>query len=156
MLEWSQQSFVIPRRPKGEGPLEITLQIELGDPRGHGYSLERKGERRLVVLDSEQKPVFTWSAPVALDRTGLREDLPFAVQATGEGARVRMVVPRAVLDRASYPLLVDPTYTAKAMAGFLSRAKHCAEHAPGSKLLFIHTGGQPALFAYQAELSEYL
>ncbi len=53
-------------------------------------------------------------------------------------------------------LLLDPTYTAKAMAGFLSQASHYAEHTPGSKLLFIHTGGQPALFAYEAELSEYL
>jgi D-cysteine desulfhydrase/L-cysteate sulfo-lyase len=53
-------------------------------------------------------------------------------------------------------LLLDPTYTAKAMAGFLSRAAHYAEHTPGSKLLFIHTGGQPALFAYEAELTEYL
>lgn len=47
-------------------------------------------------------------------------------------------------------LLLDPVYTAKAMAGFLARAG-AAE--PGETLLFVHTGGQPALFAYGKALA---
>lgn len=43
-------------------------------------------------------------------------------------------------------ILLDPVYTGKAMAGLLDGiAQH--RFAPGS-LLFIHTGGAPALFAY--------
>jgi D-cysteine desulfhydrase family pyridoxal phosphate-dependent enzyme len=43
-------------------------------------------------------------------------------------------------------LITDPVYTAKAMAGLLDRAR--ASDGDG-KLLFIHTGGTPALFAYE-------
>lgn len=40
-------------------------------------------------------------------------------------------------------ILLDPVYTAKAFAGFLSYAAE----APGNELLFWHTGGQLALFS---------
>lgn len=43
-------------------------------------------------------------------------------------------------------ILLDPTYSAKAMAGLIAdvRAKR---YPPGSVLVFIHTGGVPAIFA---------
>lgn len=47
-------------------------------------------------------------------------------------------------------LITDPVYTAKAMAGFLDCAR---SSAPDSKILFIHTGGTPALFAYEKEVT---
>ena len=47
-------------------------------------------------------------------------------------------------------LILDPVYTGKAMAALLQRA---AAVDPGKNLLFIHTGGQPALFAYEPDLS---
>ncbi len=50
-------------------------------------------------------------------------------------------------------LLLDPVYTAKTMASFLERAQSAE---PGKSLLFVHTGGQPALFAYQNDLSAAL
>ncbi len=48
-------------------------------------------------------------------------------------------------------ILLDPVYTGKAMAGLLDliRTGHIA---PGERVLFWHTGGLPALFAYSAEL----
>ena len=42
-------------------------------------------------------------------------------------------------------LILDPVYTGKAMAGLIRRA---GEIGGGRSLLFIHTGGAPALFAY--------
>ena len=50
-------------------------------------------------------------------------------------------------------LMLDPVYTGKAFAGLLSRA---AVIEPGTGLLFIHTGGLPALFAYQRMLAPAL
>jgi len=47
-------------------------------------------------------------------------------------------------------LMTDPVYTAKALCGFIERAKSAEE---GQSLLFLHTGGTPALFAYERELS---
>ena len=42
-------------------------------------------------------------------------------------------------------LLLDPVYTGKAMAAFLARVRALPD---GSKVLFIHTGGSPSIFAY--------
>jgi D-cysteine desulfhydrase/L-cysteate sulfo-lyase len=42
-------------------------------------------------------------------------------------------------------LILDPVYTGKAMAGLIRRA---GQLGGGRSLLFVHTGGAPALFAY--------
>jgi D-cysteine desulfhydrase len=48
-------------------------------------------------------------------------------------------------------VLLDPVYTGKAAAGLigLARRKHFKQDA---KVLFVHTGGAPSLFAYQSVL----
>ena len=50
-------------------------------------------------------------------------------------------------------LILDPVYTGKTMAGFIQRA---TEGGAGRRLLFIHTGGTPAVFAYGTLLTEAL
>ena len=52
-------------------------------------------------------------------------------------------------------LLLDPVYTAKAMAGLIAHAR-TGRVAAGSRVLFIHTGGLPALFAYGETLGSWL
>ena len=52
-------------------------------------------------------------------------------------------------------ILLDPIYTAKAMAGLIDDARGkslTAKHL----VVFIHTGGTPAVFAYRDELMEKL
>ncbi len=44
-------------------------------------------------------------------------------------------------------LLLDPVYTGKAMAGFLDLVQN-GPLAEGRDVVFVHTGGAPALFAY--------
>jgi D-cysteine desulfhydrase len=44
-------------------------------------------------------------------------------------------------------ILLDPVYTGKAMAGFIDQVRNGA-FPRGSSLLFLHTGGAPALYAY--------
>jgi L-cysteate sulfo-lyase len=48
-------------------------------------------------------------------------------------------------------ILLDPSYTGKAMAGLIDHVRRGIIR-PGSRVVFIHTGGTPALFAYAAEL----
>jgi D-cysteine desulfhydrase/L-cysteate sulfo-lyase len=48
-------------------------------------------------------------------------------------------------------LILDTTYTGKAMVGFIHQAK--AANGAGARI-FIHTGGTPAIFAYENELTE--
>lgn len=48
-------------------------------------------------------------------------------------------------------ILLDPVYTAKAMAGMIDHVRR-GRVSPGSSLVFVHTGGVPALFAYADEM----
>jgi 1-aminocyclopropane-1-carboxylate deaminase/D-cysteine desulfhydrase-like pyridoxal-dependent ACC family enzyme len=43
-------------------------------------------------------------------------------------------------------VLLDPVYTAKAMAGLIADVR-ANKYPPGSVIIFIHTGGVPAIFA---------
>ena len=52
-------------------------------------------------------------------------------------------------------LLLDPVYTGKTMAGLIAQVR-AGRIAEGSRVLFIHTGGQPALFAYAERLGTCL
>ncbi len=49
-------------------------------------------------------------------------------------------------------LILDPVYTGKTMAGFLDRA---AKSSADRTMVFIHTGGTPAVFAYGADLAAH-
>ncbi|MGI9615960.1 MAG: D-cysteine desulfhydrase family protein [Acidimicrobiales bacterium] len=57
---------------------------------------------------------------------------------------------RAAIDLAAREeaLILDPVYTGKAMAAVLDRANNA-----DGRILFVHTGGTPAVFAYQSDLT---
>jgi D-cysteine desulfhydrase family pyridoxal phosphate-dependent enzyme len=48
-------------------------------------------------------------------------------------------------------ILLDPVYTGKAMAGLIDHVRR-GHVPPGSVVVFLHTGGTPALFAYADEV----
>lgn len=52
-------------------------------------------------------------------------------------------------------IILDPVYTGKAMAGLIG---HARERTLGSDdtVVFVHTGGSPALFAYNREVTDAL
>lgn len=52
-------------------------------------------------------------------------------------------------------LMLDPVYTGKTMAGLVALARSGALQ-PGARVLFVHTGGLPALFGYERTLSKHL
>jgi D-cysteine desulfhydrase len=45
-------------------------------------------------------------------------------------------------------ILLDPVYTGKAMAGLIGLIRQ-GHYKKGGNILFVHTGGSPALYAYQ-------
>ena len=53
----------------------------------------------------------------------------------------------------SEALLLDPVYSGRCMAGLLHFVEHGCIPA-GGEVVFIHTGGTPAIFAYQSDLSD--
>ncbi len=52
-------------------------------------------------------------------------------------------------------LLLDPVYSGKTMAGLVDLVEQ-GTIRKGARVLFIHSGGWPALFGYQAALQPYL
>jgi len=48
-------------------------------------------------------------------------------------------------------ILLDPVYTCKAMAGLIDMIKH-GRFDKNENVVFVHTGGTPALFAYRKDL----
>ena len=58
-----------------------------------------------------------------------------------------------VLGARTEALMLDPVYTGKAMAAMIQHASLANE---GSGFVFLHTGGTPAIFAYQDEIEKAL
>lgn len=82
-------------------------------------------------------------------------DVVVSDAAFGEGyGRVSRDVREALLLAArTEGLVLDPVYTAKAMAGLIAGVRD-GSYTDGSRVCFVHTGGQPALFAYGDLLGE--
>ena len=49
-------------------------------------------------------------------------------------------------------LVLDPVYTGKGFAGLIAMIK-AGRWRKGAHVVFVHTGGEPALFAYQSQLT---
>jgi len=52
-------------------------------------------------------------------------------------------------------VILDPVYTGKAMAGLIGHAAE-GRFGPDDTVVFLHTGGSPALFAYHREVTDAL
>jgi D-cysteine desulfhydrase family pyridoxal phosphate-dependent enzyme len=52
-------------------------------------------------------------------------------------------------------LILDPVYTGKVMAGLMAHARH-SRFTSSDTVVFVHTGGAPALFAYHREIEQAL
>ena len=78
-----------------------------------------------------------------------------AVHAPGYGRLNDAVREAMALAARHEALLLDPVYTGKAMAGLVAHVR--AGRIPaGSRVLFVHTGGLPAIFAYADRLGSWL
>lgn len=71
----------------------------------------------------------------------------YAVMGTPESEAIRLVA-------ATEGLVLDPVYTGRAMAGLIDLIRR-GVFAPDETVLFWHTGGAPALFAYAHEFASY-
>lgn len=75
-----------------------------------------------------------------------------AMLAPGYGQMNAYVSEAITMGAHSEGLLLDPVYSGRAFAGLIDLVRTKVIGA-GNKVAFIHTGGLPALFAYQNELS---
>ena len=67
----------------------------------------------------------------------------------GYGLPTRDMIKAVALTASSEGLLLDPVYTGKAMAGLVDLVRR-GEFQDDANVVFLHTGGSPALFAYRS------
>ncbi len=73
----------------------------------------------------------------------------------GYGILTREVADAVGLVATTEGILLDPVYTGKAMSGLIDLLGK-GTFPPGSTILFLHSGGTPALFPYRHDLLEHL
>ncbi len=110
---------------------------------GIGVSRDPEQQQPLVMREAEQTAQLL----------GLRGSVPATTVVTnGEYWRPKYSVPNARMVEAvqmlarTEAILLDPTYTGKAMAGLIGLARQGVLRK-GENVLFLHTGGLPALYA---------
>jgi D-cysteine desulfhydrase len=124
--------------------LALGAALDESGPRVVGVSIADPVEacrRRVVALVREA------AALLGVDGTGAEVTVLDGQQGGGYGVPTPASV-KAIRDIARLEgLFLDPVYTSKAMAGLIASARDFS--AP---LVFLHSGGTPALFAYSEEL----
>ncbi|MEH6629799.1 MAG: D-cysteine desulfhydrase family protein [Halopseudomonas aestusnigri] len=93
-----------------------------------------------------------------IDRSGLiKEDdieISDVVLAPGYGKMNKAVQEAMDKSARQEALILDPVYSGRTMAGLFDHVR--TKKIPlGSKVLFIHTGGNPAIFAYQNAITNF-
>jgi len=78
-----------------------------------------------------------------------------AVLAPGYGRMNAATIEAMTMAARLEALILDPVYTAKTMAGLIALARD-GVFRPGARVLFVHTGGGPALFGYERKIAQYL
>ena len=90
---------------------------------------------------------------LGLDLTFGEEDVEVHVEFTGpaHGVMTKGTLEAIRLAARSDGLVLDPSYTGKAMAGLIAHIRE-GQYERDQTVVFMHTGGTPALFAYSTEL----
>ncbi|MDX1434724.1 MAG: D-cysteine desulfhydrase [Gammaproteobacteria bacterium] len=106
-------------------------------------------EEKVRALAAETIALLGCRRPLPRDR--VRADA--SQVGKGYGHPTQAALAAIALAAHSEGLLLDPVYTGKAMAG-LAAALGAQEIAGDAAVVFLHTGGAPALFAYRRQLEE--
>ncbi|SMP45394.1 D-cysteine desulfhydrase [Desulfonatronum zhilinae] len=112
-----------------------------------------------VSRDSaDQEPLVHELAVKTAQRVGIKQDIPReTVVAFGDYWRPKYSVPNKKMVEAvnlmakTEGILLDPVYTGKAVAGLIDLSRK-GYFKNGENVLYVHTGGSPALYAYMKPL----
>ena len=110
----------------------------------HGVSVSRpaaEARARVVTLAGEAAALLDAPSPVRLEDVDVREDFIGA----GYGVPSEAGDAAIVLAARTQGLFLDPTYTGKACAGLQAMAAE-GRLDGAAPVVFLHTGGEPALF----------
>jgi len=119
-----------------------------------GISVSGKAEsiKENVAAISEET-----AGVLGLDLTFTPEEIIVFDDYVGEGYGImnKPTVDAITLTARKEGIILDPVYTGKAMSGLVDLIKN-GYFKKDDHVVFIHTGGTPALFVYRNELMEYM
>jgi D-cysteine desulfhydrase/L-cysteate sulfo-lyase len=123
--------------------LGLRLAGDMTPVRGICVRRDAEGQTARVL-----KRVADTAALMGVDSPVTVDDVRVSDVALGPGYGRMTAGTRAAIMRTARAegLFLDPVYTGKVMAGLIALAE--ADELCGSRILFWHTGGQPALFSY--------
>jgi 1-aminocyclopropane-1-carboxylate deaminase/D-cysteine desulfhydrase-like pyridoxal-dependent ACC family enzyme len=98
--------------------------------------------------------VAATAALLGVDNPVAAQDVRVTDSALGPGYGQMTSETRRAIERTAQAegLFLDPVYTGKAMAGLVALAQ--SDQLSGCRVLFWHTGGQPALFGYADQFGQ--
>jgi len=105
-------------------------------------------EGNLLKLAVETAKLLEIEAPKASDVTALDEWV-----GGGYSIPTDEMVEAVRMTARTESVLLDPVYSGKAMAGLIGLTRR-GHFKRGQRVLFVHTGGSPALYAYQHVLQQ--
>jgi L-cysteate sulfo-lyase len=116
-----------------------------------GVSVRQKKERQVgaVLALAQATATLLEATPVSSSRT-LVED---AYVGEGYGIPAASTLEAITLTARTEGILLDPVYTGKGMAGLIGLVRQ-GFFRPTDNVLFLHTGGSTALFAYEDAVAE--
>ncbi|GIU92836.1 MAG: hypothetical protein KatS3mg011_1742 [Acidimicrobiia bacterium] len=124
-----------------------------------GFALEDRDDRRVIGIDASATFDKTIDQVARIARRTaemigvgrpLRDDeitLVAGYQGPSYGVPDRQTIEAIQLAARTEGMLTDPVYEGKSMAGLIGMIRS-GEIPPGSRVLYAHLGGQPALPAY--------
>jgi len=118
-----------------------------------GVSID-KGERGTETYEEEMAGISNATArQLGLDITCSPPDFTVRYNYLGSGYGIVSELEREAIHLTAHleGLLLDPVYTGRALGGMINMIRRRDLHE-GSTVLFWHTGGTPALFAYGKDL----
>lgn len=101
------------------------------------------------IADIASKTASLLGLDVVVEPGEIRNDAAYV--GSGYGVPGKRTMDAIRLAATMDGLLLDPVYTGKAFAGMLDYIAS-GRVRPGESIVFLHTGGQPALFAYDDEI----
>ena len=124
------------------------LHIQESDTSVLGICVSRSAEeqeRMVGALCAETLELLECKR--ALPREVVRANGDYVGQ--GYGLPTRDMIKAVALSASTEGLLLDPVYTGKAMAGLADLVRQ-GQFSNDDNVVFLHTGGSPALFAYRS------
>ncbi|GHU69637.1 D-cysteine desulfhydrase [Spirochaetia bacterium] len=117
---------------KAQGNIKVT---------GVVVSVEVEFQKEICRIANEAAELIGRKPDIALEEVVLKEYIGpgYAVPSEEGSAAIRLMAE-------TEGIFLDPVYTGKTFAGFLDLCKK-GYFTPGENVVFIHTGGTPALFA---------